>query len=116
MHLDWQKCSIDHWCSFLEIDLFHTRLNVEGVYIIWYGGLHPATVCIGRGNVRYKLISHRAQPEVLQFKEHNLFVTWAMVGEGDQDGVEQFLREHYPPLICKKMAQVRSITVNFPWK
>ena len=116
MNLNWTKCEGDQWCTLLNLNLNHSHFtNLKGVYIIWHGGQHPATVYVGRGIISDRLATHRQDAKILQYSYYGLFVTWARVDAFSQEGVERFLAEHLKPKIGQQYPHVLPIAVNFPW-
>jgi len=116
MHVIWNKCTGDSWCSLLNVNLAHAHFEgLEGVYIIWHAGQRPATVYIGQGVIRDRIQAHRSEDAVLAYSAHGLFVTWARVDRASLDGVERFLADTLNPKVGTHRPQAVPIAVNLPW-
>ena len=113
--LDWKKYTNGKWCRLLDLDLAHSHFdNLKGVYAIWHMGLQPKWVRIGQGEIRDRLGKHREDSEIISFRAHGLFVTWAPVDADFRDGIERFLGEKLNPLVGSKFPDVYPIPVNIP--
>lgn len=116
MILSWVKCSNDVWCALINLNLNHEHFDsMEGVYIIWHGDPNPATVRVGQGIIKDRLLGHRQDPAILAFKNHGLFVTWAKLTASSRDGVERFLAEKLNPKVGARFPDAMPLEVNFPW-
>lgn len=116
MPLNWNKCEGNVWCSLFSLNLAHSHFDgLEGVYIIWHGGLNPRTVYVGQGNVRERLTAHRSDQQVLQYSPHGLFATWAAVDHHIRSGIERYLADTLDPLVGVSHPAVVPIPVSFPW-
>ena len=116
MQLQWGKCTSGSWCDFMKLDLAHSVFDgLEGVYIIWHSGDHPATVYVGQGVIKDRTQAHRSEPEILAFSGSGLFVTWASVDRASRDGVERFLADSLKPKVGTTHPQTAPIAVNLPW-
>ena len=116
MNLNWVKCQGDVWCKLDTVNLDHPHFNsMEGVYIIWHGGISPHTVRVGQGTIRDRLRSHRTDPEVQQYSSLGLYVTWASVEKSQRDGVETFLYTRLSPKVGQRTPVALQINVNMPW-
>lgn len=114
--LNWTRCDGQVWCPFHTVNLGNYHFNgLEGVYVIWHGGMNPKTVYVGQGNIRDRLTSHRTDPHILQYSTHGLFVTWAEVDIRYRPGIERYLADMLTPLRGVQHPQVVPIPVNFPW-
>jgi hypothetical protein len=71
-------------------------------------------VRVGQGNIKERIAQHRNDPQILAFRQHRLFVTWAAVPDKDRDGVEAFLAAYCNPLVGERFPQRYPITVNLP--
>ena len=72
--LDWKKCGRDIWCRLRSVDLSHKNLDgLEGVYVIWHGGITPKVVYVGKGNIRQRLSEHRHNKSIQRYSNwvHN---------------------------------------------
>ena len=116
MRLHWMKCQGDVWCKLNRVNLDHSHFDhMEGVYVIWHGGKVPKVVYVGQGNIRERLSHHRQNPEVQQYSNSDLFVTWASVQTEDRDGVETNLAGKWTPLAGDVHPNVNPVEVNSPW-
>lgn len=114
--LNWVKCQGEVWCSLNTVNLPHPHFdNLEGVYVIWHGGPTPKTVYVGSGNIRQRLTDHRQNPEIQQFQNLGLFVTWAAVTGVTMRGAEVYLATSLNPLVGQRYPQVAPVQVNAPW-
>ena len=114
--LKWIKCERNAWCPFLTVNLQHPHFrNLEGVYIIWYGGQTPWTVYVGQGNIADRIARHRSEPQILQYSHLGLFVTWASVIQPLRDGVEAYLADKLSPKAGEAHPQANVVAVNLPW-
>ena len=119
--LAWRQCMDAQerpaWCSLLHLDL-STITATQGVYVIWHGGEEPDTVCIGQaffGSIGEMLERRRSEEDVLAYREHGLYVTWAEVKDAHLlDGVERFLADTLQPLLGHAPG-AEPIGVNLPW-
>ena len=116
VQLQWNKCQGDVWCNLLNVNLDHPAFdNASGVYVIWHAGENARTVRIGSGVIRDRLRAHREDPQILQYRQSGLFVTWAAVSEGLQWKVERYLAGRLNPLIGERFPNVQPEAVNLPW-
>jgi len=116
MVVEWNTCQGKTWCNLFLLNLDHEHFNnMEGVYIIWHGGLKFATVCVGQGIIRDRLNAHKIEPEILRYKQNGLFVTWARVSANQRDGVERYLAETLNPKVGSRFPDVDPILVKLPW-
>jgi len=117
MNLKWNDCKGDQWCPFLDVDLNHSHFNdMEGVYIIWYwDNDKPVTVRIGQGIIKDRLSEHRKDPEILEYEDKDMYVTWARIGMSEQDAVEKYLADTLEPLVGESFPDVYPREVNLPW-
>ena len=118
MQLNWIKCEGDVWCKLNSVNLDHEHFNNRhGVYIIWHGGMEPAVVYVGQGNIKERLAVHRNNPDIQQYKHLDLYVTWATVSEESRIGVEAYLIDMWNPKENANSPQtVHRIEVNSPWQ
>jgi hypothetical protein len=114
LNLQWVKCSNGaNWCPLESVGL--SRVNTNGVYIIWYGGQAPAIVRVGQGDIASRLSAHRSDPQILAYRQFGLFVTWAAVSAAQRDGVERYLATLLKPRVGEAYPEVPPIAVNAPW-
>jgi len=117
MNLKWNDCKGDQWCTFLNVDLSHSHFDdMEGVYIIWYwDNDEPVTIRIGQGIIKDRLNKHREDPEILEYEEKNMYVTWARIDMSEQNAVEKYLADTLRPLVGENFPDVYPKEVNLPW-
>ena len=116
MNVNWIKCQESNWCPFLTLNLDHGHfVGLNGVYVIWHGGMNPSTVYVGKGQIADRIRAHRNSDDILKFSYLGLFVTWAQVSPSQQGGVERFLADHLNPKVGRAHPQATPIPVNFPW-
>ncbi len=116
IQVEWQKCADNVWGPLLTVDTAHAHFDsMEGVYIIWHGGQNPRVVRVGQGVIRDRILAHRGDPQVMRYRDHGLFITWARVATRFCDGVERYLAEQLSPLVGDRYPNVPSISVNLPW-
>jgi len=112
--VQWIKCGqpISHWCNLLTVNL--EDVKTTGVYVIWHGGEKANVVRVGQGDIKDRLTKHRADKDILAYKEFGLYVTWASVRSEYLDGVEAYLAACYSPLVGERFPNVGQIAVNLP--
>lgn len=116
MQVTWTKCQGEVWCKLNSVRLDHAHFdNRNGVYIIWHGGEHPATVMVGQGAIRECISRARVDPDVQAYDQFGLFVTWATVGAESRAGMEVFLVERLRPKVNRPLPNSNRIEVNLPW-
>ena len=116
MNVKWIKCQGDAYCPLNTVNLEHEHFNgLEGVYIIWHGGLTPTTVFVGHGAIRERLAFHRSDPAVQVFSNLGLFTTWAAIPQQEQIGVQQFLMNQLKPKVPGQTVSLVPTPVNLPW-
>jgi hypothetical protein len=100
----WIKCADGkEWCPLESVNL--TKVNVNGVYIIWHEG-NPAS----------RLTSHRNDNVILDYGRYGqLRVTWASVASLQLGGVERYLTNTWPPLVGEAFPNETPIPVNSPF-
>lgn len=113
LSLSWIKCQNDQWCG-LESVTLESIGDVSGVYLIWHGGQTSRWVRVGQGNIKDRLSAHRKDPEILAYRSHGLYVTWANVHASQQDGVEAYLASACSPLVGERFPGRTPIEVNLP--
>lgn len=115
LNLNWGKYDNGEWCGLINLNLNNPFFeNLEGVYVIWHGGLQPRWVRVGQGNIRDRLGKHREDNDILAYKGHGLYVTWAPVNANIRDGIERYLGESLNPLVGSRFPDVLPIPVNIP--
>ena len=114
INLQWIKCYEGKvWCPLKTVDL--SKVTATGVYVIWHGGDPPNIVRVGQGKITDRLEDHRADQEIIVFKQFGeLSVTWASVPAAQRDGVEHYLGDQYHPLIGDVFPAADPIEVNLP--
>jgi hypothetical protein len=115
LQVKWNTCGTDsHWCDFFNVNL--GNLKGAGVYIIWHEGNPGRVVRIGQGDIAARLRTHRNDTEITAYARHGtLRVTWAIVSAAQQDGVETYLADQWPPLVGDAFPDCERIAVNHPW-
>ena len=69
-----------------------------------------------QGNIAERLTAHRNDVNILAYADvGTLRVTWAAVSAAQQDGVERYLANMYPPPVGDAFPDVEPIAVNSPW-
>jgi hypothetical protein len=111
--LQWVRLTTGGFCPFETVDL--TNVTAKGVYIIWYSGQPGRVVRVGQGDIVDRLIVHRSDPDILAYRAHKLWVTWAAVPPAQRSAVERYLANQYPPLVGDAFPDVAPIAVNAPW-
>jgi hypothetical protein len=115
LQVKWIKCGDDgHWCSLMGLNLDTSKGS--GVYIIWHEGNPGRVVRLGQGDIVDRLGAHRRDKAITQYAaDGTLRVTWAVVSAAQQDGVERYLADQWPPLVGDAFPDVQPIAVNHPW-
>lgn len=124
MNIQWNKCVGEVWCKLDAVKLDHSHFdNMEGVYVIWHGGVKAATVRVGQGIIRDRLKAHRTNPKTQEFASLGLFATWARVAPEQRNGVESYLAKVLKPIVSDRLpdegiipASTQEIPVDLPWK
>lgn len=119
MTLNWIRYDNGNWCDFLGLDLSNSHFaNLGGVYVIWCRknmSAVPTVVRVGQGDIKDRITAHRNDPDILAYKNHGLYVTWASVSPTFRDGVERFLADSLRPEIGDAFPSVMPTRVNLPW-
>lgn len=114
MHIGWCKCILQSTCRLNLINLSHHHFDkLIGVYIIWLVNNNTRIICVGKGNIRDKLIEMKSDKKVQEYGT-DLFVTWAAVPIDLLDGVESFLCTELNPEIYSTFKPFNLINVNLP--
>lgn len=113
INLDWAKCEPAVWCELERLDLSKLG-DVFGVYVIWHGGENSKWVRVGQGKIGERLAAHRADPQILVYRQFTLYVSWAPAAPDAADGIEAFLARQCNPLIGDRFPDVTPIPVNVP--
>lgn len=119
MKLNWIKCGDNPsmWYDFLNVNLAHDHFkNLQGVYVIWHGGQNPWTVKLGQGEISKRLLDHRADREILAFREYGLMVSWAQLDSIYRDGTEAYLANILNPKVGERFPDRSFVQVNLPWE
>lgn len=117
LNLRWIRYDNGNWCDLLALDTNQEHFNnMEGVYIVWHAGQNPATVYVGQGVVRDRIVKHKQENAVLAYQQYGLYVTWASVPATYRDGIERYLAEILNPKIGRRYPDVPPIEVNLPWR
>lgn len=116
MNIHWIKYPNGEWINLLTIDLNQGHFNdMAGVYIIWSNSSQPRTIRVGQGFIRDRLSDHRQDPNILQYQNFGVFVTWARINSSQLNGVERYLADVLRPLYGSRYPDVIPIEVNLPW-
>lgn len=113
VQVNWTKCDSGVWCSLEKVNL--ANVTCEGVYIIWHGGNNPRVVYVGQGNVKDRVSKHKMNGQIMFYRQHGLYVTWASVPSDLRDGVECYLADTWNPLVGDAHPDAFHIKVNSPW-
>lgn len=114
LHLHWVKRSGGAWCPFKKVDF--GVIAWQGVYVIWYEGKEKKVVKVGHGDICSRILDHRSDRSITQFaKQGPMYVTWAVVSEGEQAGVEGFLIRTLNPLVKSASLAAQPVVVDLPW-
>ena len=111
LNLQWVQCAGNVWCNLLSLNL-ESIGKVSGVYLIWHGG--KQWVRVGSGDIKNRLSAHRNDPQILAYRSHILYVTWASVPANQQEGVEAYLAEQCNPLVGERFPSRIPTEVNLP--
>ncbi|MFA6003351.1 MAG: GspE/PulE family protein [Elusimicrobiota bacterium] len=115
LQLAWVTSRGNAWCELFAIDIENAYFkNLEGVYVVWRGGVKPETIKVGQGSIRDNILAMRADPEVVKCKDSGLFLTWVALDKAQRDGVERFLRESLHPKIKTVSPAAAPVEVNLP--
>ena len=116
MQVTWNRCDGHIWCKLNTVDLTDNHFDsMTGVYVIWHGGNNPKTVRVGQGFIKDRIAAHRLDPEVQDYAQHGLFVTWASLPGHLRNGVEAYLAQQLNPLVGDRFPNAPTIAVNLPW-
>lgn len=88
--------------------------DLEGVFVVWMGGSHPAAIAVGLGNIREELKSLRADPAVESLKGKTLLVSWAKVDKASRAGAARFLADALKPKVAPLLPLAIPVEVNAP--
>lgn len=113
----WYTCGEQkNWCQLETVNL--SKVDIEGIYIIWHGGKNPKVVRVGQGDIHDRLSKHQSDPEILYYKQFGvLMVTWAEVPKRYRDGIEVYLENMCNPLSRQRTLPIADpIRVNYPWE
>ena len=118
--LNWKRCSNGAWCRLNTVNLNHEYFtkDISGVYIIWHGGTSRTksrVVYVGQGNIKDRIRRHREDPEIQEYAQLGLYVTWARVAERYRDSVEAYLADKWDPIVGERYPDDPPIKVNSPW-
>ena len=114
MNVNWIKAQSGNWLQFETFNI--ADVKDYGVYVIWHAGNPGRVVYVGQGNIKARLLAHRANSAITIWAAHGpLYVTWAAVSAAQVDGVERHLADKWHPLVGDAHPDVRPIAVNSPW-
>lgn len=115
MPVRWIRQGHDDWYHLNRVQLSHEHFDaLEGVYIVWHGGVRPAVLHVGHGALRETLDQCREDPELQAYSELELYVTWAAVVPRYQAGVHAWLAEYYRPKLDRVAPSADPIAVDLP--
>ncbi len=115
LKLAWLKCQGNEWANLFALNLEHPHFEgLQGVYLVWQAGEAPVSVLVGFGRIREALTKFRKSPEVKPFGERDLYVTWAVVDMGLQEGVARYLAKTVNPKIPFPQSDIPPVQANLP--
>ena len=116
MEIPWIKYADGKWCNLETLNLEQEHFDgMQGVYVIWKGKDNRQVIYVGRGTIKDRLYKHRNDPRITKFGISKLYVTWASVHYGYQQGVEYFLASVLTPDIGEHYSITPPIPVNLPF-
>ena len=103
-HIYWVRRGHNNWYLLDNISAHINSLHYNGIYIIWYfDALHTArTVKVGKGALLEQLQAERKNPQVREFADRTLYVTWALVPPHHIDKVTDSLTQKLEPFAQKQ--------------
>lgn len=109
----WAKTDAGNWYSFETCNLFYARGS--GVYVIWYDAAKPESVCVGHGVIATRIAERRTDRGVLMYRELGpLYVTWAELPHGMQQGAARYLTEKLQPPFGDTLMLIPPIEIDLP--
>jgi hypothetical protein len=109
----WAKTDAGCWYPFETFNLFHVKGS--GVYVIWYDAAKPASVCVGHGLIASRIADRRSDRGVLMYRDLGLlYVTWAELPHGIQQGAARYLTEKLQPPFGDTLFLVPPIEIDPP--
>ncbi len=115
MTVEWIKCKGDTWCDLFKLDMNHSLLDINGVFVIFGGNGVDDIIYIGCGNIKSELNKLVKDPAIVAFKSHGCFVTWAHTNKLTQSGIANYLINNLKPKLNPKASKSLNVTVNLPW-
>lgn len=116
MQVSWVRYGNGEWCNLETLNLEQPHFEeMQGVYIIWKGEVNRQVIYVGRGIIKDRLYSHRNDPRITRLGTSKLYVTWASVHYGYQQGVEYFLASALAPEVGEHYLIKPPIPVNLPF-
>jgi hypothetical protein len=114
--VEWYAEEGGEWCYLMTMSLTAAEVQQEGVYIIFnLNSLRYPVLYVGRGNFEERFRAHRNAGRFRPYAAPaDIRVTWAVVSENQQAGVEWFLATRLNPVIGEH-DQVTPISVNLPF-
>lgn len=109
-YLDWVKLPNGEWQYFATADI---SKDIFGVYVISYGNAKKY-VRVGQGIIQQRIQEHRQAPEITQYQNLGLYVTWAKADKDQVDGMEAYLFQKLNPLVGERTPDCTLIPVNLP--
>ena len=111
----WNRTQGDAWAEFFAVDFDDPHFEgLEGVYVVWQGGAHPAAISVGLGSLRKELKAQRADSAFAAYRGKPLFVAWAKVDAAARMGVARYLYETLRPRTLMTVPAAPPIDVNLP--
>jgi type II secretory ATPase GspE/PulE/Tfp pilus assembly ATPase PilB-like protein len=105
----------DAWAEFFAVDLDDPHFDgLEGVLVVWRGGVAPAAIAVGHGVLRETLSALRADPAMESYRGETLLASWAKVERIARPGVARYLIENLRPRIAPPPPDATAVEVNLP--
>jgi len=115
LKVSWLRCQGDEWANLFALNLAHPHFDgLQGVYLVWQVGDNPTSVLVGFGQIRDALTKFRQSPQVAQFRDRDLYVTWAVVDSGLQEGAARYLAKTLGPKIGPPPSDIPPVQLNLP--
>ena len=116
MNIYWVKRGHDAWYQLNGLSKNITSLRHKGVYIIWYFDEFDGarTVKVGSGQLGACLMDEHWDPWVQRYADRTLHVTWALIPQGDMDGVANSLSQKLEPFVGEAYSGDTRVIVELP--
>lgn len=88
-----------------------------GVYVIWKPAtslLFARTIRVGSGDIRSRLLAHKADPQIFAHGRHDLRFTYCNPAVSLVPGIERYLAEQLHPLVGDRFPDAYQVPVNLP--